>query len=274
MHHEDAMVELRGDAGCDLRRNALGADMRAGGPFDAAVAICNADAEIGMDTLDALDALVEHSLVRRVETDQGTTRFRMLNTIHEFSAEMLSASGDMATLQRRHAEYVLSLVEEAAPRVTRDPVANQIPELEHGNVRAALAWSMKNGETEIGLRLASGLWRYWMLNSHLAEGRRWLTDLLALPRASERTAQRAPALTALGSITYWQNDFDATRRHYRESLEVFRQVGDRSGTIEALYNVGFPALLEAQRVPRGAGLDRPDSGRGAAAIPMRRRPAS
>ncbi len=49
---------------------------------------------------------------------------------------------------------------------------------------------------------------------------------------------------ALGSLCYWQNDFDATRGFYLEGLEIFNEVGDRGGVAEALYNVGFLSLIE------------------------------
>jgi tetratricopeptide (TPR) repeat protein len=49
---------------------------------------------------------------------------------------------------------------------------------------------------------------------------------------------------ALGSIAYWQNDFEATRGYYLEALDIFRGLDDRAALAEALYNVGFVHLVE------------------------------
>ena len=58
------------------------------------------------ELLDPLSALIEHSLVRRREQD-GEPRFFLLETIREFAAEQLEASGEADEARRRHAEYYL-----------------------------------------------------------------------------------------------------------------------------------------------------------------------
>jgi hypothetical protein len=49
---------------------------------------------------------------------------------------------------------------------------------------------------------------------------------------------------SLGSITYWQNDWPATRLHYGSALDLFRELDDEGGMTEALYNNGFLGLIE------------------------------
>jgi tetratricopeptide (TPR) repeat protein len=220
-----------------------------GWSFVAVDEICNPEGELGVDTFAALEALAENSLIRSVETDRGTTRFRMLQTIREFALESL-VGDEMFSISRRHADFFLAFVEQRVDAFTKDRDAVEDTSLEHDNIRAVLRWAIDNADTDVALRLASCLWRFWMLNSHLAEGRRWLTDALALPGATERNSLRAKALMSLGSITYWQNDFEATRRHYLEGLEIFRDLGDRAALGEALYNVGFLHLIE--RDPQNA----------------------
>jgi tetratricopeptide (TPR) repeat protein len=70
-----------------------------------------------------------------------------------------------------------------------------------------------------------------------------LEEILAMPGASEPTVHRGKALGAAGSLTYWMNDYEATERHYREAVDIFREIGDHGGMAEALYNMAFiPAL--------------------------------
>ena len=73
-------------------------------------------------------------------------------------ADVLFGSDDhpsVETLRRRHAEHYLSLVETAAPGLTGP---NQVAwlehlESEHGNLRAALHWSLEHGAAATAARL-------------------------------------------------------------------------------------------------------------------------
>jgi tetratricopeptide (TPR) repeat protein len=175
----------------------------------------------------------------------------MLQTIREFALETLS-DDEMALIKKRHAEYFLGFVEGRSGSFTTDDKAVGDTSLEHDNIRAVLRGAIDNSETGVALRMTAALWRFWMLQSHLAEGRQWLTEALAIRAATPVDSLRARALMALGSITYWQNDFEATRRHYLDGLEIFRELDDRSALGEALYNVGFLHLIE--RDPENARL--------------------
>ena len=216
--------------------------------FESADAICNPDAELQIDTLEGLDALSEVNLIRLLDSDDGKTRFRMLQTIREFALEAFRATDDYEPITRRHAQFFLDFVDEYAPRLTAEVEAIRAMELEHDNMRAALRWTIDHSEAGLGLRMGAGLWRFWMLRSHLAEGRKWLTELLALPGAAALTAERAHAVMALGSVTYWQNDFEPTRTNYLEALEIFSELNDRRGMMDAFYNAGFIYLIQNDSV--------------------------
>jgi predicted ATPase/class 3 adenylate cyclase len=218
-----------------------------GWTFDAAERICDPQGELGTDMFEGLERLVEHSLVRRFETELDESRFRMLVTIREFALDALEDCGEKDQIQRRHAEYFLETARGADEAVTQDKGLVERLESDHDNLRAALRWALDNDEGETALTMAAGLWRFWSLRAHLAEGRRWLTGALALPSAAEPSVLRGKAVIALGSITYWQNDFAATRRHYEDAVEIFQALGDRAGMAEALYNSGFTAVLEFDR---------------------------
>jgi tetratricopeptide (TPR) repeat protein len=117
-------------------------------------------------------------------------------------------------------------------------------ELEHDNLRADLGRAIDAGHARTGLRLVASLWRFWHLRGHLAEGRRWAEEVLALPGASARTAERARALTALGGLAYWQEDVPATRRAYEEALAIARELADRSAEAEGIYNLAYVPAYE------------------------------
>ena len=53
---------------------------------------------LGIDVFEGLGALVDQSLVRLDETADGEPRFAMLDTIREYSAEMLAQRGEVDVL--------------------------------------------------------------------------------------------------------------------------------------------------------------------------------
>ena len=215
-----------------------------GWSFAAADEVCNPNGELGLDTLDGLETMLQNSLIRRQDDDRGDARFRMLQTIREYALELLLEAPDGAEIQERHARFFLALAQKAEPLLTSEGDWPSRLAPDHDNFRAALKWSLDEGRADVGLQLAPSLWRFWYFRGHLAEGRRWLAELLGAPGAAARTPVRGKALMAIGSVAYWQNDFEATRLFYEEGLEIFREVDDQPGIAEALYNLGFVAMIE------------------------------
>jgi predicted ATPase/class 3 adenylate cyclase len=220
-----------------------------GWSLEAAEAICDPDGDLGVDVIDGLELLVGSSLVRVSHPLEEETRFRMLETIREYALEALTRSGEHDELSRRHAAYFVDMAKKAEPHILSQEGewADRLT-AEHDNLRAALRLLIDVHAATDGLVLAKCLWRFWQIRSHLAEGRMWLTELLSLPESNEDPVVRAQALGALGSITYWQNDFAATREYYSAALEAQRSTNDPAGLAEALYNMGFLDLIEHNSV--------------------------
>jgi predicted ATPase/class 3 adenylate cyclase len=214
-----------------------------GWTIEAAEAVGNPHEELGVETLEVLGSLVDKSLARK-EAGDDELRFGMLETIREFGIDVLQEAGEADQTRRRHASYFLAMAEAAELELTiRDQGWLDRLEREHDNLREALRWTIDTGEADAGLRIAGSLWRFWQMRGHLAEGRRWLGELLDLPAASARTAARAKALSGAGSLAYWLRDTDSVQGFYEESLAIHRELGDRRGEAEGVYNLAFAPLL-------------------------------
>jgi predicted ATPase len=176
-----------------------------GWSLEAAKAVCSPAGAEELDTLETLDALVQHSLARR---DDGAPepRFRMLQTIREFGLERLAGSGEEPEIRERHARFFLALAEEAAGELTGPGQAAWLDRLarDHDNLRGALRWSVDVDRAETGLLISAAIWRFWQLRDHLAEGEARLTELLAAPSAAAATPARAAGADALASIVHWR----------------------------------------------------------------------
>ncbi len=141
-----------------------------GASFEAIEAVTNPEGEL--DVFGGLERLLEHSLLRQEEGLKGEPRFTMLETIREYGLEQLKALADADAARRMHFEYFLTLAETAEPELSGPDQGVWLDrlEIEHDNVRAALDWGVERNEAEVALRLAAGLWRFWLVRGHFTEG--------------------------------------------------------------------------------------------------------
>jgi predicted ATPase/class 3 adenylate cyclase len=199
-----------------------------GWSLEAAEAVCGAAVAPGMDVLDGLASLIAKSLVHRVDGVGREPRFGMLETIREYGLEQLAAA-EGAALRALHASYYLALAEAAEWGLRSSDQGEWLTRLErdHDNLRAALAWTRGQPDpVEAELRLASALHWFWYLHGHLSEGRAWLGGALARGAAAGRTAARARALGAAGTLAWHQSDLVSARALLEESVTLGRQLGD------------------------------------------------
>ena len=130
-----------------------------GADLDAVEAVVNPDQELGIDTVDALAALVENNLVRAVDAPDAESRFGMLETIREYGLERLVELGEESLIRRRHAEHWIHVGEQASDALSGPDQAkwSRLLELEHDNFLSALTWLLQSGEGELGLQLGAAL---------------------------------------------------------------------------------------------------------------------
>lgn len=195
---------------------------------------------LGVDLLDGLAELVDHSLLRPDRT-APTVRFTMLETIREYAAERLADGTERGELRRRHATAFLELARTAAPHVMGPDAGAWLNRLErdHDNLRAALRRSVEDGHTAVALEMVASLWRLWQIRGHLHEGRRNADLALAMPDTAAHPKELAGALEASGGIAYWQGDLAGARRWYTQALEQHRALHDDLAVARGQYNLGF-----------------------------------
>ena len=188
--------------------------------------------------LDVVASLVDKSLVRQI-TAGSDTRFILLETIRAFAVDQLEATDEAAEVRRRHAEDVRQLVETADPLLIG---ADQVTwldrlEVEHGNVIAALNWARDTraatgapdagrAASLTGLRIAGALHWYWWLGGHVAEGRRWLAEILTWDVGDAGQVARLRALYAAGTLELIQGAYDEARRLLDAAASLAETLGD------------------------------------------------
>jgi tetratricopeptide (TPR) repeat protein len=169
----------------------------------------------------------------------------MLETLHEYATERLEESDHADAVRRRHAQYFLTLAEQAETELWGPRQVEWLDRLdrEHDNFRAALTWASREGEVELEMRLAGALRGFWRIRGHLSEGRRWLEGTLA--KGAEQSAPvRAKALYAASVLALRQGDHRTAMRLAREALIVYQSLGDTAGAARVLHVLGSVAVGE------------------------------
>jgi predicted ATPase len=214
------------------------AAFRGGWSLDSADAV-TASRELGQDALDLTTSLLDKSLIRRHNDATGEPRYDMLEVIREYAQELLRATDEHDQTMERHATWFLDLAERAAPMLTGVERGSWLDQLERelDNLRTALRWALDHHRTEMGMRQAAALWRFWQIRAHMSEGRQVLAELLKVD-AEVDPAIRARALSAAGSLAYWQNDGQPCIALYESSLRLRRQLGDPAEVASSLYDLG------------------------------------
>jgi predicted ATPase/DNA-binding SARP family transcriptional activator len=206
------------------------------GSFSVAAAEAVADAD-----LDDLSALIDGSLIQRRDDTGTQARFQMLQTIREYAAECLDANGERDRIADSHARYFADYVEELdRERGAEQAQAFAAFEHEHDNIRIALQYGVEQRHAELALRLAAATGWFWFVRGHWTDGRRWLTEALAL--ATGGSAVRGKALMSAGILAEQQREPDVAVGIYTECLELRRALGDEAGVGATLNNLASVAL--------------------------------
>jgi predicted ATPase/class 3 adenylate cyclase/Tfp pilus assembly protein PilF len=213
--------------------------------LEAAEALCVGELVDQYAVLDLLMRLVDKSLLT-AETGGTEARYRQLETVRQYARDRLLETGEAKEALRRHRNWYLDMVARAEPEFFRGAESGEwLARLarEHDNLRAALQWSLDEpGEERAGLHLAAGLWRFWEIHGHLAEGRSWLERFLDAT-AGEVSALRADAYTGAGILAFMLGDQSGASALHQQSLELHRQVGDPDGIAFAANNLANAAVL-------------------------------
>jgi len=206
--------------------------------LDAAEAICGDDLNGSERTLEVLSGLVDRSLVVP-NTTQVPARYRLLETLRQYGQERLRDSGD-DDVRRRHAEYFVELAEEAEANFTELEQSGWFDrmELDHDNLRSALAWSAAQDQ-QLALRLVGALGRYWYMSGYVSEVREWLNVTLSGTPPSSKVLARA--LLTAGLAALWWGDYRLSAQYSERALEIARREGESTEVGSAANQMGMAA---------------------------------
>ncbi len=211
-----------------------------GWTLEAALRVCQDGALSDVEILDVLEELVAKSLVVFAVDDDGRRRYRMLETLREFSFEKLVEDGEERVVRRRHLDWchskagmIMDVL--ATPRF---PAFLDEIEVERANLRSALRWSAESGEDlEAALSICGDLPLFWDTRGYVTEGVELTKRLVR--KTEGASVSRGMALAALGWLEMLAGDPDGSESSLSSAVRMFRELGQDVWLCRALSMQGM-----------------------------------
>ncbi len=220
--------------------------------LEAAEAVCEGDPLESFDILDLLTSLVEKSLVMMEERD-GSSRYRMLETIREYAAEKLAQAGGGDAVAARHADFYFALVKQVRDGLMGPDQAQWIEcgEADLDNIRAATANALQGrADAFIAVKMAVALQGFWRLRGYATEGRAVVKAALALPAVQAAEMAHAFALYVGAVLAWHQGDHAAAHPMLEKCLALRRALGNPLEIAATLSTLALARLQSGD--PQGA----------------------
>jgi predicted ATPase/DNA-binding SARP family transcriptional activator len=194
--------------------------------------------------LEAMTALVEASLVTRVDDSDSAGRYRLLETLREYGRRLLAERGRLDAVRDAHATYFLELVASADDQIGKPGFVDWMKRFQesYDDIQQALDWSVDRDLPSLALRVTPVLQHYWYRTGDAREANRWgrrLTD----HRELEPASQVAAAHTALSFSATILVDPPTAIEHADRAVALLAADDDRRGYATALFGRANVALM-------------------------------
>ena len=192
-------------------------------------AVVATDSDESLDEFDALEilsSLVNKSLVT-AKLSNHSQRYRLMEPLRQYGLDRLKEYQELDGTARHHARYFAEFVRHAADKWGKMPELAWLANLEDefDNIRAALEWSLPQGNDPVlGAQIAERLGPFWF-SRHYHEGLRWL-DLAQAAVAFEDDPALSVAVAAARARSYAQANMGEALRICEEFIDRARSVSE------------------------------------------------
>ncbi len=198
------------------------------------------------EMLDLHSQLVDKSIVVVASGQSASQRYSFLETVRQFLLGQLNESGEAERAREAHFNAMLGLAERAyAERATDEELWTAELELESDNMRVALE-SARGVDSEKYLSLVGALAWFWIVKTHLVEGREHLTAALAASAVNPSRPSRARALWGAAHMLAFQGDTSEARAWIDEARSMSRDLGDTREIALALEGIGWTHFFRSE----------------------------
>ncbi|HEY5856661.1 MAG TPA: BTAD domain-containing putative transcriptional regulator [Aldersonia sp.] len=218
-----------------------------GAELAAAERVLDALGVPGSSALDVVDRLVDRSLAAPAFLDDGTTRYRLLDSVRAFALDRLRSSGCDAAAFAAHAHWYAERADWSAASVrgVAQPDCVSFVRGEQANIDAALDWCARH-DPALGVRIANGFgWAWVVLGAGVqaATRVRGALDAAALP---DPDPARARSLLLAGWLEASAGDVDRAERELADALDQADRLDDAHLRADALRHQAFLRLMQGR----------------------------
>jgi predicted ATPase len=163
-----------------------------------------------------------------VQVQAGVTvRYSLLETVRQFAAARLAASGEETAVHARLLGWALEVArsaDAASPGAGRAGWADRLS-AGQASLRAALSWALGGAEPQTGRELAARLARWWIATGRYSEAGQFLTAAAGVPAAAAPGIQARVLLGAAWSA-FHLGDFGRANPLAGDGIARARQAGE------------------------------------------------
>jgi predicted ATPase/class 3 adenylate cyclase len=207
-----------------------------GWTLESAEEICSDDKVKKEEIFDLLCALTEKSIII---FDEEKDRYRILESLCQYGEERLKEVNEKDVILSKHLHYLMEFAESTEPKLKGSKAKEWLDklEIEHGNLQAAIDWSLKDGDNEEGARIAGALAKFWDTRGYYTTGRRHVENILNNMKEISKIS-KAKILNCSGLLAVPQGDYNHAKMYHEESLTLLIQLDDKHGIAATLNNLG------------------------------------
>jgi predicted ATPase/DNA-binding SARP family transcriptional activator len=187
-----------------------------GAPLAAAEHVLTGLGVPGSTAVDVIGRLADRSMLSVETADDGTTRYRLLDSIRAFAGGRLQDAGLADDAAAAHAAWFAQAAERCAATVRgrAQPECLALVRAERANIDTALAWAAGH-DPQLGLRVANGFGWTWVVLGDGVAGAGRVRNALEAARHHATLQDRATALllagwleASAGNVGQAQDDLD------------------------------------------------------------------
>ncbi len=187
-------------------------------------------------SLITLASLADKSLIRL----NAAGRYDLHELLRQYATDKLAEANETINTSNQHLLYFMKLAEDGeAHAYGSEQVAwYDRQEAEMDNLRAALIYSLSDGDIEMGFRMAAALRWVWEIRGHLNEGLTWIKELLPY-REQITPSVRMKTLHRACEIAGNMRDHLQAYEWGAEALKLARAANDRWNIAWSLSAVAY-----------------------------------
>jgi len=177
-------------------------------------------------------------------------RYWLLETVRQFAAGRLAASGEETAVHTWLLEWALEVARSADDALTSAERAGWSDRLTAGqaSIRAALFWAFGGQEPEAGRELAARLARWWIATSRYSEAGQFLTTAASLPAPADPGLQARVLIGAAWSA-FHLSDIRRAAPLAADGIACSQRAGEPQLEVGGRNLLARPGLARGRRGP-------------------------